>query len=322
MKALVFNMLTIAATFAAMTACTSESDPVDEVNPKDAKVEIKLNAGVGSITTKAAIESDADGKPTSEVANVFLYKQESDAESVDWSTATELTPIKVKIPTDGTIDFDSNIQYYPVNNNKVHFVGVYTGLSTDPKLETGNVMPITITGAEDILYASSVNVGTRLAPGTQKISFKHKLTQIKFTLQKAAGVADNIQITTMKITKASKADIHNTCNMNLATGELTTWAGSITEGIIINNTPSTALTETASTATEGVMLEPDITSITVEVSSSAFPNNTLTATIPGVSSGKFSAGTAYTIALTVKAQSISGNASINDWTEASGSADI
>ena len=60
MKALVFNMLTIAATFAAMTACTSESDPVDEINPKDAKVEIKLNAGVVDVQTKAGPTNESN----------------------------------------------------------------------------------------------------------------------------------------------------------------------------------------------------------------------------------------------------------------------
>ena len=56
MKTLVLSMISIAATVAAMTACTSESDPINDItNPKDAKVEIKLNAGVLGVETKAAI---------------------------------------------------------------------------------------------------------------------------------------------------------------------------------------------------------------------------------------------------------------------------
>ena len=56
MKTLVLSMISIAATIAAMTACTSESDPVDEV---EAQVPINLNAGV--LQTKAVIDAGENG---------------------------------------------------------------------------------------------------------------------------------------------------------------------------------------------------------------------------------------------------------------------
>lgn len=55
MKALVFNMLTIAATFAAMTACTSESDPVDEVTNQPTPV--LFGSSISEITSKAVAEN-------------------------------------------------------------------------------------------------------------------------------------------------------------------------------------------------------------------------------------------------------------------------
>ena len=54
MKTLVLSMISIAATVAAMTACTSEGDPIDNID-NGQPVEIKLNAGV--ITTKSPITS-------------------------------------------------------------------------------------------------------------------------------------------------------------------------------------------------------------------------------------------------------------------------
>ena len=50
MKTLVLSMISIAATVAAMTACTSESDGIDDLT-KDAPVEIKMSAGVLNIVT-------------------------------------------------------------------------------------------------------------------------------------------------------------------------------------------------------------------------------------------------------------------------------
>lgn len=57
MKTLVFNMLTIAATFAAMTACTSESDPVDEVQTKG-KTPIEFSSSILGVQTKAIVSDD------------------------------------------------------------------------------------------------------------------------------------------------------------------------------------------------------------------------------------------------------------------------
>lgn len=325
MKTLVLSMISIAATVAAMTACTSESDPIDEiVNPKDAKVEVKLNAGISSVSSKAAINSNTEGKPTTDISNVFFYKQEVDGTTnPNWTTAVLNSPINASIKQSGEIDFGGNTQYYPVNGYHVHFIGYYTGQSTAATVGANNSIPITITGAEDVLYGSTFDAGTRSTiTDNRSITFAHKLTQIKFTLQKDAKVTNEVSITSMKIIKASGNDLKNTFNMSLADGELSNWAGSISNGVTLTGLPINALEESASSPTAGVMLEPEITSVTVEVSSTSFPEGKLTATIEGVSSGKFSAGTAYTIALTVKGQSVSGNASIEQWTEETGSGNL
>lgn len=324
MKTLVLSMISIAATVAAMTACTSESDPIDEiVNPKDAKVEIKLNAGISSVSSKAAINSDTEGNPTNDIPNVFFYKQEVEGTTPDWTTAPLVSTINASIKQSGEINFGENTQYYPVNGYHVHFIGYYTGQSTAATVGENNSIPITITGAEDVLYGSTFDAGTRSSITENKsITFVHKLTQIKFTLQKDAKVTDGVTITSMKIIKASGNDLKNTFNMSLSDGKLSNWAGSISNGVTLTGLPINALEESASSPTAGVMLEPEITSVTVEVSSTSFPEGKLTATIEGVSSGKFSAGTAYTIALTVKGQSVSGNASIEQWTEETGSGNL
>lgn len=316
MKTLVLSMISIAATVAAMTACTSESDPMNDItNPQDEKVEIKLNAGIGNIASKAAIESDVSGLPSTKLANVFLYKQETNT-TADWS-GNFTNGIATTIATDGKIDFGENTQYYPVNNNNVYFVGLYTGEGTAPTFTTGSAN-LTITGKEDILYALPIDAGKRSTSTDSKtpLSFTHKLTQIKFTLQKENGISENITISSMKITKVGADGIHNACSIALADGSLSGWNGNKTDGITIEGFPATALSTTASTdVTTGVMVEPEVSSIEIEVGSDAFPGKTLTSTINAPNSGKFEAGTSYKIALTVKATSISGTATIQQWTE-------
>lgn len=319
MKTLVLSMISIAATIAAMTACTSESDPINEItNPKDAKVEIKLNAGVGTTKSKAAIDSDDSNRPKSDVQNVFLYKKEANS-TPNWTTETINSAISTTIKSnDGSIDFGANIQYYPINDYNVYFVGLYTGNSSAPSFTDGSTN-ITITGNEDVLYANPIDAGKRstststIAP---TMAFTHKLTQIKFTLQKDAGISSDITITSMKITKVGTTGIHNTCAIALTDGTLSGWNGNITEGITIGGYPTTPLTNTASTEiTTGVMVEPGVSSIEIEVGSNAFPDNKLTSTISAPNSGTFAAGTSYKIALTVKEKSISGSATIQKWDE-------
>ena len=56
MKTLVLSMISIAATIAAMTACTSESDPINEI---DAEVNVPINFGQSiNLFTKAIATGD------------------------------------------------------------------------------------------------------------------------------------------------------------------------------------------------------------------------------------------------------------------------
>lgn len=324
MKTLVLSMISIAATIAAMTACTSESDPINDItNPKDAKVEIKLNAGVGSIISKASIESNESGQPSSPVQNVFLYKKESASEPT-WTTESFTQAINSTINNDGTIEF-SDDQYYPLNDNNVYFVGLYTGKSTVSEFTSGSAT-LTITGDEDILYAAPINAGKRSDIATEenrKMVFNHKLTQIKFTFLKDASITDNISITGMKITKVGTTGIHNSCTIALNNGVLNDWKGDISSSGIAIECPTTALENINPTdPTNGVMVEPEIGTIEIEVNSDAFPSKKLTSIITAPASGNFKAGTSYTIALTVKDKSISGTASITKWDTENGTGDL
>lgn len=297
MKTLVFSMLAMAA----MVSCTSESDPIEEIDGNE-KVEINLNGGV--IATKAAIES-TDGLPTEDLPNVHFYR--IDGASPDWSTGS-ITPFSGKIlAANGKISLNEK-QYYPANGDITSVGGIYLGATTTtpPAITTGAI-PVTITGAEDVLSAIPVNLGTRKQAETTPLAFKHLLTQFKFIVK-----IDNATIKTA-ITDISidVKNAKNTTSINFSTGAIGTWTGSsVISGATGLTTPADG---TASTASAGIMIEPDLASITLTVKGTGLPSEGLEVTINGSNESKFKQGYAYDITLTFKAKEISGTASIAEW---------
>jgi len=105
MKTLVLSMISIAATIAAMTACTSEGDPIDNID-NGQPVEIKASAGIGEIITKTA-GVITDGKEVDDIE--FIITEGEDAPA-DWSTAT-LNMTDATIAADKSLTFKTS-QYY------------------------------------------------------------------------------------------------------------------------------------------------------------------------------------------------------------------
>lgn len=202
MKTLVFNMLTIAATFAAMTACTSESDPVDEINPKDAKVEIKLNAGVVNVETKADINYDDDNTATfGDNVKVQLLRWDSESNTYSTPTWSEVTSGEATIS--GTdIELNQDQKYYDKKGKYAFFIGFYPITPANMTYSNdGTVKYKDIDGSIDILCAKAISAGNNATVTNTDIKFKHMLSQIKLTL-KGDAVAQssfgNIESVTLK----------------------------------------------------------------------------------------------------------------------------
>lgn len=208
MKALVFNMLTIAATFAAMTACTSESDPVDEINPKDAKVEIKLNAGIGTITTKASALESFSNTP------ITLVRQDITGDTPDWTTPVESVDYTL---SSFDITLDSKQKYF--NNDdtkKSYFIGfTTTNASRNNEIVTYN----NISGEEDILCSKALNVGTKTdQANSPKLQFSHVLSQVEI---KVSGTtkADEIFGTLKSVTLSMPTSAEVSLQTGIATAK-------------------------------------------------------------------------------------------------------
>lgn len=212
MKTLVFNMFAIAATFAAMTACTSESDPVDEiVNPKDEKVEIKLNAGVGNITTKAqAVTNDSQ-------IEVSLIRE--DVTSPGTPTWTSASPQNYTLKS--TIALTGEQKYFDNEGKSSYFMGYYP---TSGNKQNAIVTFSNMNGETDILCATPINVGTKINPETDKtLTFRHMLSQIEI----AVNGTSSSNTTFGKIKKISILNIPSDLDLSLTT-----------QTVSANNTPN------------------------------------------------------------------------------------
>lgn len=209
MKTLVLSMISIAATVAAMTACTSESDPIDEVvNPKDAKVEIKLNAGVVDVVTKAGPVSDSNGN---------LFADNTPIQLLRWDHTGILTDLNGKYSevtakaSGSTISFDTP-QYYTTDGNNTSFIGFYPAIGDNVTLSNGIVQFTELDGQTDILSAKLINAGSQIAPANNpNIQFDHMLSQIKIKLNGKASADDLFG----KIKKITVANVPNSINITL-----------------------------------------------------------------------------------------------------------
>lgn len=233
MKTLVLSMISIAATVAAMTACTSESDPIDEINPKDGKVEIKLNAGVGAITTKASeVEQFTDAKVT-------LLRQDVDNSTgtTDWgNTATQYdyTLTGTNIPLDATQKYFNN----DVSKKSI-FIGYYP---TTGATRSNDKVTYVITGEEDLMCTQELNTGIKTSPELNpKLTFKHLLSQIEL---KIAGTtkADDVFGTINSISLSMPTNVE----VSLKSTTATKGSGATDQAIeLFNNTTSKKISDLA-----------------------------------------------------------------------------
>ena len=307
MKTLVLSMISIAATIAAMTACTSEGDPIDNIDNAQ-PVEIQLNAGIVA-TTKAAVPSTL----TADLDVMFI--RATDAASADWTTAT---PLFAKIAKDSP----NGITFYTTNDRDIKSKQYYNTSETLPSWLAGyyidnlentstdkNKIKFTITGNEDILATKGLSGTKKVA--FQSFTFNHLLSQVEITLKgDAAAQANYGEISKVELT-------------NLATGvELTLSEnapviaanGSETSTIEIFNNTSTGVNITAdgNTLTNIPMIYKTGTTLNLNVylkndQSTPIP---VTATITdGLESGK-----KHAITLNFK-EKITATASITAWDE-------
>lgn len=281
----------------AMASCTQN----DEIFSNDDLVEIKLNGGIETTVVSRAAVNKGDA-----LSNIQFVK-------VDGETISDLKGVNAISTTGDMVDAGEitfkTTQYYPSTDVITNIIGFYPAATA----VADGVASMSITGAEDVLYAPAVS-GKKTDEIKNKLQFGHKLTQFKFVLKRDATSTD-ADITNVNV---AIENANTTFDMNLYNGTLSEWATPISTITPIVNATAT-LAGTSESA--GIMLEPDLTALKLKVSATGYPEEPVS--ISGTDDGKFAAGSAYTITLTFKGKSITPTGEIAEWTKGTaGGADI
>lgn len=312
MKTLVLSMISIAATVAAMTACTSESDGIDDLT-KDAPVEIKMSAGVLNIETRS---SGPISGLTGEINDVMFVKVETVKDAADNALSWSTDPTKHNATiaaNSGDITFTEKPYYSSDAEKYSYLIGYHP--NTGGTL-SGSEVSYTIDGNMDIMISTVTN-GNKNSKGTELTpKFSHKLTQLIIWVQGDKAAADAWGT----ITHIKVKDIEQKVILDLSTKELKASTTDNTPNLLeITHTDYPAIEAEAKEAGYCMIL-PKTTAdaYTLEVTTNVTTKE-VTVDIPASADGTTRAknttvaGESYKINLTFKANEISAKASVDSW---------
>jgi len=297
MKSLALSMLAIAS-MAAMSSCSSENDPVDEVIAgNQEKVEIKLSAGVVKAETKAAVDTWSD----TEVA--FANKVGDGAYTT--------TPWNATIATDGSVNFVET-HYYEADGKTTYLIGYY------PRgTQSNGTVTYTLTGEDDIMVSQELS-GTKsstINKDDAKFQFGHLLSQLKLIVK--AG--ENFD-TGVKVTKITLKGTKKNATLTLGTTSSLKFEGDAADmDVYTGNADIASSTEPIKT----IMVEPGVADMRLDITTDAGTTySDIPITIADASDNKTAVNTAYDITLTFNKKAIEATASITAWKTGTGSADV
>lgn len=301
MKTLVLSMISIAATVAAMTACTSESDPVNEVANN---AEIKITASVlkAEVQSKAAVTGNA-------LTGVQILRKDAKAAeelSAKWGT----TPIEVDIVDASTNIFTDKKQYYKPTGENAYFIGFYPAGSVSAE---GVVTFTSITGKEDVLLSNKIDAGARgAAIESPSLTFNHKLALVKFTFVKGTGYPDGDAVTELKVNGAELP-----ATMKLDDGTMTYTTDKATNGIVAFTGGNYSISSSGTSIGDDdiLMIEPG-KDITLDITTNKGTFKVTKVKINNSESEKTVAGKQYNISITFNAAEANANATITGWGDA------
>lgn len=249
------------------SSCT-ESDDVDS------SLRIRLGAAT-QVQSRAAVNDLAGLSVVG--GNVGIYGMVTESSS-GASLPGEVwgnTPLMANIrttsinATTGAISW-SGAYTYPVEEDRyVRFFAYHpyasTGISGSnyvlaPATNRAPELYFTVTGSEDVMYATPVTGSKSVTPGT--LVFNHALTQIRFRIvdEAASFVGETLNAITFN-------NVNTTCSMNLESGVLGGWG---TPSNVISAGVDTPIAITGTTAVpqeigSSVMLQPGQSSFSLKV---------------------------------------------------------
>lgn len=226
MKSLALSMLAIAS-MAAMSSCSSENDPVDEITKIDnGKDPIAITFGQNiAIYTKAPFTEDA----LATGSKIGLWATEYTGSSA-WAVTNKCDNKRLNVTGDGITFEGENVYYSKVPNT------MYDFYAYAPLAEEGNGLTVNAAGAgtaptigitlgatpdaqTDLMYATPLT-GKTAQSEAYALVFNHALAQVKFTIYKDAN-ATLSSLTAISVNTKSTSTMSLTDgSFTLATGEL------------------------------------------------------------------------------------------------------
>ncbi len=312
----------------AMCGCSTKED-------LDTRGEIRL--GVAA-STRASI-GNIDDLATHAGNNIGIYgvkiAAHSSVEGAEW-TATEFNETNPEagglimdnvqtssIDAAGLIHWDGKgPYYYPLDENAgVKFCAYhpYSAVSiTAPAAGQAPVVNFTLTGAEDLMYATPA-FGWRTKTEATNLRFNHVLTQLKFVLSDAEGnfVGKNLEAIKFTGFDTTVTGVNTTGKMNIETGVISDWATPAelsVGGIAAGGVEITNDAKTGQEVGSEIMLQPELASflITVTIDGVKYEN----IRIKPQGEDTFAKGKSYKITLIFKEKvEIGVSATVEPWIE-------
>lgn len=305
MKSLVLSMLAIAS-MAAMSSCSNENDPVDEVinAGNQEKVEIKLSAGVVGIQqTKAPITTSDNFIPS--IVGWDAIDKPTTTTVPQWTTTPNVAISGSANKATITL---SSPQYYNPDNTKHTYIRGYfpVGTSSDGKITLDNTK-----GDQDVMMTEVIDAGTKDAINSTELTFSHKLSQLNIAIQKDASLPAGVTLTSITLKNANIPT-----GFDIVTGTITY----TTSDLLIDGITTSTNIDTKTTVGKAVMVEPFTdTKITLDVVTSQGTFKGIPVTL---SAADTNGGTSYEVTLTFKQKEINTTASVKDWTSETGTGDV
>lgn len=276
----------IIAMAAALFAGCSDSDEEYGTPPPDSSlVEIKGNAGVGGLQTRAPI-NDASNVTASFVASATTGDYTTNAWTATGTFAASGT-------TPAAFSF-SPAQYYPVNGDAIYIKGYYPAGTISGKTVTYT----TFDGTQDVMLSNQVS-GTKATAIPLAFTFNHLLSQLQFNFVAGAGYDASKTVTSIVLRSQKTAKTLDVNSGLIASENI---------GDITLNGPFAISTGAGTVASSYPMVVSGATKVTVSVTTSdgfTYPDTDVTVTTV--------AGKAHKLTLTFTPKAITATATVTPW---------
>lgn len=319
MKNLVLSMLAIAS-ISVLSSCSSENDVIDNEVDNILKEEVKLSAGVGTITTKAVMEN------ISTSMNVYFFCPK-EGSTADWTTGTEYfgviseeanNPITLYKEKEHT---NTATLYYNADATKLtHLAGCYTGDATvTDNLSTDASLSFDIDGTNDIMATNKLSKSKNDKFGT--ITFEHLLAQLYFVVEPADGIdADVVQNAFGKVKKIEVLSQPKSMKLSFKETTLLTTTETTTpysNTFTIENTTGVDIKSDAAFGSAMILPQTDLGKVGTPINLKVYTENnttgyTLTATIND-GNVEMKASKKYTITLKFSPNTITVQGALGTW---------